>query len=523
MSGNHIKSAGFIAASLLAAYNGCELSAQKSEKPERRPNILFAISDDQSFPYASAYGTQGLKTPAFDLVARSGILFNNAFVAAPQSSPSRAAILTGKYIWQLEEAGTHSSYFPKKFIVFTDLLAQAGYNVGYTAKAWGPGNFLDAGWDQNPVGKAYNSKVLKTVPAQGINKNDYSGNFIDFYTRKDAGQPFFFWYGSTEPHRTYEEGAGLRSGKKLSDALVPGFLPSDSVIKSDILDYYFEIEYFDSHLMKIIEFLREKGELENTIIVVTADNGMSFPASKATLMEYGTHVPLAICWPSKINAGRKSDDLVSMIDMAPTLLEVAGIKNPVKMSGKSLSGILYSSLNGICDPSRKYVLTGRERHSHARADNVGYPARAIRTKDFLYILNLKPGLWPAGDPVAENSPEWPGYHDIDNGPSKSFILNNRSLWPLHFALGFEKRPGEQLYDINNDKACIRNLADDPEYQSVKEDMKKQLLRDLKKTRDPRVLGTGDIFDSYPRFGAMRNLPGFREEGKYNPAFKQAKK
>jgi len=514
-----IKASGLIAATILAGLPWQRAYSQThDDQKNKRPNILFAISDDQSYPYTSAYGAKGLRTPAFDLVAKTGIIFNNAFVAAPQSSPSRAAILTGRYIWQLEEAGTHSSYFPKKFTVFTGLLAQSGYMVGYTAKAWGPGNFQGAGWSQNPVGKAYNSKSLKTVPSKGINKNDYSGNFIDFYSQKPEDQPFFFWYGATEPHRTYEEGSGLKSGKKLSDALVPAFLPADSVVMSDILDYYFEIEYFDSHLMKIIEFLKEKGELENTIIVVTADNGMSFPASKANLMEYGTHVPLAICWPDKIKGNRISDDLVSMTDLAPTFLEIAGVENPQKMSGKSLSKVLYSSVSGISDPSRKYVLTGRERHSHARADDLGYPARAIRTAEYLYILNLKPDRWPAGDPVPAESPLWPGYHDIDDGPSKFFILNNKSKFPLYFTLGYEERPEEQLYDIRTDNGCIKNLAYDPAFKSVKDDLKKQLLKDLKKQGDPRITGTGDVFDSYPRFGAMRDFDGFKEEGKYNPAY-----
>lgn len=517
-----IKVTGILAASLFGGMTSSNLCAQKNNASQRRPNILFAISDDQSYPYTSAYGARGLKTPAFDLVAKTGILFNNAFVAAPQSSPSRAAILTGMNIWQLEEAGTHSSYFPKKFVVFTDLLSQSGYMVGYTAKAWGPGNFQDAGWIQNPVGKAYNQKRFETVPTSGINRNDYSGNFIDFYAQKPGDQPFFFWYGSTEPHRAYEEGSGLRSGKKLTDALVPDFLPADSVVMSDILDYYLEIEYFDSHLMKIIEFLKEKGELENTIIVVTADNGMPFPASKANLMEYGTHVPLAVSWPDKIHGGRISDDLVSMTDLAPTFLESAGIKNPVKMAGKSLSKILYGTGNGISDPTRDYILTGRERHSHARADNTGYPARAIRTHEYLYILNLKPDRWPAGDPVPEGSDIWPGYHDIDNSPAKSFILNNKSHFPLHFSLGYEKRPEEQLYDIVNDRGCTKNLAGLQAYQSVKDDLRRQLLRSLDRQGDPRIKGTGDIFDSYPRFGSMRDFPGYKEEGKYNPAFMQDK-
>lgn len=509
---------GVITLSVFAGLMGKDAYRQTAEEQPERPNILFAISDDQSYPYASAYGTKGLNTPAFDRVAKTGILFNNAFVAAPQSSPSRAAILTGKNIWQLEEAGTHSSYFPKKLVVFTDLLAQAGYEVGYTGKAWGPGNFEDAGWLQNPAGEAFNDKTLKSVPAAGISKNDYSGNFEEFYLQKEAGQPFFFWYGATEPHRTYEEGSGLRSGKQLSDALVPTFLPPDPVIQGDILDYYVEIEYFDYHLMKMIEFLQEQGDFYNTIIIVTGDNGMSFPAAKANLMEYGTHVPLAICWMDRIMPGRYSDDLISMIDLAPTMLEIAGIEKKPEMTGKSFSKILFSGKNGIVDPGRNFILTGRERHSHARPDNLGYPARAIRTSNYLFIMNMKPDRWPAGDPVPADSPLWPGYHDIDNGPTKSFLIEKSSEWPDYFLLGYEKRPAEQLYDIKEDPGCTKNLAEDMGYESIIKDLGSKLKVELLKQGDPRMKGTGDIFDSYPRFGAMRNFEGFKEEGKYNQEY-----
>ena len=138
-SGRLIILSGICISLLYACQTGTE------ESSDKRPNILFAISDDQSFPYASAYGTAGIQTPAFDRVAEAGVLFYNAFVAAPGCSPSRAAILTGKNIWQIEEAGTHASYFPKKFTVFTDLLEDAGYELGFTGKPWGPGNWKDAG------------------------------------------------------------------------------------------------------------------------------------------------------------------------------------------------------------------------------------------------------------------------------------------------------------------------------------------------------------------------------------------
>jgi uncharacterized sulfatase len=270
--------------------------------------------------------------------------------------------------------------------------------------------------------------------------------------------------------------------------------------------------------MKIIQFLREKGELDNTLIIVTGDNGMSFPAAKANLMEYGTHVPLAICWPEKIKAGRISDDLVSLIDLAPTFLDITGTENPVKMTGKSLSKVLFSKKNGISDPSRKAVFTGRERHSHARADNLGYPARGIRTYEYLYILNLKPDRWPAGDPAEKGSELWPGYFDIDDGPTEFLIVEDPAKWRVPFRLGYEKRPEEQLYNIKNDKGCLTNLADDPAYKTVKEVLRNKLESELIMEGDPRLTGNGDIFDSYPRFAAMRNLGGFKEEGKYNPAF-----
>lgn len=502
----------------------------KTNKTEesKLPNILFAIADDQSFPYASAYGNYGVKTPAFDKVAEQGILFTNAFVAAPQCSPSRAAILTGKNIWQLEEAGTHSSYFPKKFTVFTDLLEKAGYATGFTGKPWGPGNWKDAGWSQNPVGPEFNSIKFDSVPANGINKTDYFENFRDFYTQKTKNSPFFFWYGGHEPHRVYEDGSGIKAGKELSSAAVPSFLPETDLVKNDMLDFAFEIEWFDAQLGKMLQFLDENGELENTIIVVTADNGMPFPSAKANLQEYGTHVPLAICWPKKIKGNRVVADLVGMIDLAPTFLEIAGISDTPEMTGKSLSNILFSEKQGVLDPERKYVFTGRERHTHARPDNLGYPARAVRTADYLYVLNFKPDRWPAGDPAPEVAYKTsadkglkdliPGYHDVDDSPSKRFLIDERNAWPKYFDLAYSKRPAEQLYDIKNDPGCINNLAENPEFLQVKTDLNKVLMDELTKQGDPRVLGNGDVFESYPRFGGMRDFPGFKEKGNYNPAF-----
>ncbi len=497
-----------------------------SEKRATAPNILFAIADDQSYPHTSIYGFPEIKTPGFDRVAKSGILFTNAFVAAPQCSPSRAAILTGKNIWQLEEAGTHASSFPNKFTVFTDLLETVGYKLGYTGKPWGPGNWEIDGWIRNPVGPAYNDKEVKAVPASGINTRDYFGNFAAFLEEKEVQKPFFFWYGGHEPHRVYQSGSGVISGKQISKAQVPAFLPDADVTRNDVLDYALEIEYFDSHLTKMLHLLEEKGQLRNTLVVVTADNGMPFPYAKANLQEYGTHVPLAISWPDRMNSGIKTDQLVSLIDLAPTFLEIASVLDIPEMTGRSITSILYAEATE--KPVRDFVLTGRERHTHARPENLGYPARAIRTKEYLFVKNYHPERWPAGDPfpVTKENDErnlvkgfrnlYPGYHDIDDSPSKTFMMENKEEEAVKelFKNDFEKRPAEQLYDITNDHECIHDLSGNSEYDEIRKDLREKLDSELKKQGDPRMFGS-EIFDSYPRYSSMRNFDGFSKRGEYN--------
>ncbi|MBN2164180.1 MAG: sulfatase [Pontiellaceae bacterium] len=486
----------------------------------RRPNVLFAIADDLSFAHLSAYGCAAVQSPAIDTLAQGGVLFQSVFAPAPQCSPCRAAILSGCNIWQLREAGTHSSYFPKDIPVFTRMLEAQGYHVGFTGKPWAPGNWKEAGWDRNPVGTAYNHHTLKP-PASGISNNDYAANFSEFLEKRPDSEPFFFWYGSHEPHRPYENGSALKAGKSLEDATLPAFLPDHEITRTDFLDYAFEIEWFDRHLGLIIEKIRDAGELDNTIIIVTADNGMPFPYAKANAHEFGTHVPLLIYGPKFFAGQRKSPELVSLIDLAPTILELAGAPPMNDISGRSLVPHLIRNAS-----HRDHVLTGRERHSHARPDNLGYPARSIRTGRFLYVRNFAPERWPAGDPAPAEPETLPkgysrigeGYLDIDGSPSKTFMLAHRADYPELFMLAFEKRPEEQLYDMEHDPFCLHNLANQKEYLSEKNRLRKLLEQELTQQGDPRMLGQGDIFESYPRFGAMRLFSGFNLRGEYNPEY-----
>ncbi|WP_194775403.1 sulfatase family protein [Pararhodonellum marinum] len=499
----------------LCLMSSCKQDVEQRADHPRRPNILIAISDDQSFPHASAYGSKMVNTPAFDRIAHEGILFNNAFVASPGCSPSRAALLTGMNTWQIEEAGTHASSFPLAYMVYPDLLEEAGYFIGYTQKGWAPGNWEASGRKRNPAGNAFSSLVLEP-PFDGIVKTDYAANFKKFLDERPEGKPFHFWYGSSEPHRVYEKGSGLASGKKLEQAEVPDYLPDTEEIRADLLDYALEIEWFDLHLSKMIALLEELGELENTIIVVTSDNGMPFSRAKANLYEDGIHVPMAIRWGDQVSGGRIVDDLVSLIDLTPTFLEVAGIGGEVLavMEGKSLMNILKSDKQGLVDESRNAVYAARERHSSSRWNNLGYSQRGVRTQHFLYVRNFTPDRWPAGDPQEILSDETLGpmhqaYYDIDAAPTQDFLVEHADdeEYGKYLQLSVAKRPTEELFDIRNDPYCLHNLSDNPEFKSDLLEHRQLLGGYLMKTNDPRVTGNGDIFESYPRLrGVIRSFP-----------------
>jgi len=467
-------------------------------QPETPPNFLIAIGDDISWPHMSAYGCKFVNTPGFDRVSRDGILFMNAYTPNAKSSPSRACLLTGRNSWQLKEAANHVPFFPQEFSSFVESLGSHGYFTGFTAKGWAPGVALDSsGKARQLTGKAFNKRKM-VPPASGISNNDYASNFEDFLNARDTLKPFCFWYGSTEPHRRYEFGSGAgKGGKNLKDA-DPIFIywPDNDTVRNDILDYGFEIEYFDSHLVRMLDILESKGELDNTIVIVTADNGMPFPRIKGNAYEYSNHMPLAIMWGKGIrNPGRKVDDLISFIDFAPTILDVTGINESESgmqtIEGKSFANIFRSGKEGLNDKSRDHLLIGHERHDVGRPGDGGYPVRGIIRDGFLYLKNYKPDRWPAGNPET-------GYLNTDGSPTKTLILAqnrkgiNNELWKMNFG----KRAGEELYNIRTDPVCAVNLAGDPGYSDLIENLRQLLEKDLMEQEDPRMLGNGDTFDRY---------------------------
>ena len=463
-----LKAIGLGTASL--AISGCVdgIKFSAGEKSAKRPNILFCISDDQSWVHADAYGDKVVKTPNFNRIAAEGVLFTHAFCAAPSCTPSRGAILTGQDIWRLEEGGLLLGTLPAKFQVYTELLEDEGYHVGFTRKGWSPGQVKPSGRTQNPAGQRYR-------------------NFEKFMEARPEGQPFCFWFGSSDPHRGYKWQSGLKSGMKLENVTVPEFLADSEEVRTDICDYYWEIQRFDREVGQLLRILEEKGELDNTLTVVTSDNGMPFPRAKTNLYDYGTRLPLAIRWAAKVKGNRVVDDFISHTDFAPTFLEAAGVKVLKEMTGRSFMNILLSDKSGRVDRKRNRVFTALERHAWCRPKGVGYPSRAIRTHRWLYIRNYEPDRWPAGDPDFE-SPHQSVYGDIDSGPTKTYMMehkDNPNVAPL-FQLAFGKRPAEELYDVSKDPAQIHNLAADPNFAKVKRKLRGQLEQYQHDTKDPRV-------------------------------------
>lgn len=464
----------------------------------QRPNILFCISDDQSYAHTGANGDPVIKTPAFDRMAKEGLRFVHAFCDAPTCGPSRSAILTGQPIWRLEEAGNIHSTLPAKFATYTELLQKAGYTIGHTGKGWSPGRLEPGGRIVNPAGPEFEGRTLR-APINGMSQKDYAGNFEDFLGQLPENAPFCFWLGTHEPHRGFENGVGIKSGKDPAKVIVPPIFPDNEIVRSDILDYLVEVEHFDNMVARAIASLEASNQLDNTIVVVTSDHGMPFPRAKASLYDAGSRVPLAIRWPKGIaNPGRSVDDFVALSDLAPTFLEAAGLEAPNMMTARSLMSVF----KGESSSERDAAYIAMERHDGCRKGGKGYPCRAIRTADYLYIHNFAPTRWPSGSPDASVCARSIPYGEIDSSPTKMFMMEHRNEHGVDklAALAFGMRPAEELYDLRKDPHQMRNVAGLASMTSIQQPLRERLFKQLRETNDPRVTRGADDWDYYPYYG-----------------------
>ncbi len=449
------------------------------------PNVLFIIADDASRHFGEANGCKWARTPSIDRLAKNGLVFDNAYTPTSKCAPSRAAILTGRNPWQLEDAANHQPAFPAKFKAFSEALAAADVSCGAAGKTWGPGQA------QHPDGSP---RDFALKGRGGKQAKDPGAGFADFLKTRPQGKPFFYWFGSHFPHRAYPLDSGAKAGKKI-DAIdrVPAYWPDNEEVRRDMLDYALEVEAFDAQVGSLVAVLEASGEARNTLIVVTSDHGMPFPRVKGHTYEDAHHIPLVAAWPDGIvKPGRRVTEFVSFIDLAPTMLELFGVDGAAHgmspMTGSSFVDLLHNEPK----TEREFVIVGRERNDvDARPGSpsgLGYPARAIRAGTFFYVHNFEPDRWPCGNVEL-------GLKDTDASPTKRLIeqLGEGNPFWQH---AFGKRPPEQLFDLSTDPDCVRNLASEPAHADRLRTLRETLFAELKRQNDPRVSEDPDVFDRY---------------------------
>jgi len=501
-----------------------------------KPNILFFFADDWG-RYASIYAEKGtpslndvIATPHIDRIGAEGVVFENAFVPVASCGPCRASLATGRYFWNCGTGAFlnrkdsdwkgHNNAFnslPKFVDVLRDsgnyFVQRSGKTFAFQAskptaamKAFGPVEYERYGLY---VGAA-KTKEERKARHRDIVEN--SRREIQKILKGPKDQPWFFVYGSINVHRPYVPDSGMKLWGIDPDSLkgrIPRYLPDVEDVRRDFSDYLGEVLALDLKLGVMIEELEKAGELDNTLIMLSGDHGIpGVPRGKTNCYDLGTRVPMLVRWPDKIPAGRRVRDFISVMDVGPTLLEAAGVSDPPKMDGRSFYPQLLSQKSGVVDPERNRVVIGRERHvSHSRPGNIPYPMRAIRTAEFLYIKNFKPERWPMGDPFDAAdlaNPKalyemglstYPAYKDLDGSLTKAYLMSKRDAEENdRFKLVMEHRPAEELYRLDGDPDHLKNLAKDPELQSVLEGFRNDVEQVMQETKDPRL---EDRFDYRP--------------------------
>jgi arylsulfatase A-like enzyme len=511
----------------------------------KRPNILFAFADDWG-RYASAYGklepggiNDVVKTPNFDRIASEGVLFRKAFVSWPSCTPCRSALISGQHFWRTGRGAIlRGAIWDGSNPSFAFMLRDSGYHIGETYKVWGPGTPNDAPFGAGKhayekAGRRFNqfSQNVTRMAAGGrsvadakqVLYDEVAANFEAFLAERKPGQPFCYWFGPTEVHRQWVKGSGKALWGIDPDSLkgkMPPFLPDVPEVREDLADYFGDIQSFDAAVGLLLKKLEAMGELENTLVVVSGDHGApGFPHGKCNLYDFGSSVALAIRGAGA-KGGRVVDDMVTLPDLAPTFLELGEVKIPEVMTARSLVPLLRSEKSGQIDPARDAVFIGRERHvENARADYAPYPQRAIRTHDFLYIINFRPDRWPLGDPYRLDGLNPPTVKELtevtrvtlpdeDAGPTKAWFVGARNdpKWKAHFEWVYGKRPREELYDLKEDRHQTKNVAADPKHAKTRAALEKRLMDELQRTGDPRLVENGKFFETPPMAGPLQESP-----------------
>lgn len=457
-----------------------------------KPNMLFLLSDDHSYPFLSCYGDKNVKTPTLDQLAAEGMKFHRFFTAAPQCVPSRAALLTGRSP-VAARITRFSAPLAKDEITFPELLrSQAGYFTGICGRSYHlDGSGKHSGSEMNEI---FEKNKLKTFAQRVDFLNVCADNVVasqleTFLDQKPAEKPFFMWANFSDPHHEWSAPAAYRPDP--ATLTLPAHWPDLPGVRAQLADYCAEVNRLDSTVAGVLAVLKKRGLLDSTIIVFIGDNGVALPHGKGSLYDPGCNVPCLVRWPGVVKPGTESRALLSGEDLAPTLLAAAGVARGDKMSGVSFLPLLKGETH---DP-RKHVFLERGPHGSAPValgmSNSGYDlSRAVRSDRYKLIYNCTP--WLPYSPV--DSAGGAAWNQMRQAKEQGKL--SAGLVATYFTT---PRRVYELYDLDADPSELNNLSGKPEHAAVERSLRLALAE--KMILDFDYLPLPDLMN-----GAAGNMP-----------------
>ncbi|MFK7851811.1 MAG: sulfatase [Akkermansiaceae bacterium] len=402
------------------------LPSASSAEERSRPNFIFFISDDISQEDHGCYGHPVIRTPHIDSLAEAGMRFDQAYLTISSCSPSRCSIITGRYPHNTGAPELHSK-LPEKQIRFPELLRKEGYYTALSGK-----NHMFGSKDRSF------DRITRGGEPGG------SADWVDHLRERPKDKPFFFWFAAYDAHRGWKVSDHAPEYDP-SDVIVPPYNFDSKTTREDLALYYHEVSRFDHFIGKVVEELKQQGELENTFIVVASDNGRPFPRAKSRLYDSGIKTPWVVYYPPAMETtGAATQSLVSSIDLSATCLELAEIEIPESIQGQSFAPILKNPKETV----REVVFAEQNWHVYRNH------SRLVRSANFAYIKNNFPNqmnlcsesdlTYPAGKEL------WQAHATGKTGQD-------------HWQTFANPVPEEELYDLSEDPHQLNNLAQNPSH------------------------------------------------------------
>lgn len=410
----------------------------------KKPNIVLIIGDDISVEDFGCYGHPNLRTPNIDKLAANGLRFTNTYLTISQCSPTRCSVMTSRYPHNTGAPELHMP-LPEGQVMFPQLLQKAGY---YTAAAgkWHLGDYARNAFDRIEGGGAGGEE-----------------RWLNCLQNRPKDKPFFMWFASFDAHRGWDNKIELKRHTP-KDVTIPPYMADIPVERADMARYYDEVQRLDRYTGYVVDELKKQGVLDNTIIIFMADNGRPFWRAKTRLYDSGIKTPFLVHWPAGLKQkGKTCDSLVSVIDIAPTILQLAGLKSPKTFQGTSFTPLLADRKASI----RKYVFAEHNWHTQIAHE------RMVRHGNYVYIRNAHPQL----SQVIVLKSSRPNLGELRE-MAKAGKLTAAQMDPL-----IAPRPAEELFNVAEDFHQLKNLAADPKHHKVLEDMRKIMDQWQKRTGD----------------------------------------